>query len=325
MKKKNVAVVCGGYTGEKEVSINSAGTIINEIDKNLFIPYLIIIDEKSWTLEYENNRYLIDKNDFSVVLNNQKLTFDIVYNTIHGTPGEDGKLQGYFDMINIPYSGVNSYLSALTFNKSHCNIILNNLGFKTAQQILLNKNDNVDHHYIVDTLKLPLFIKPNGAGSSLGISKVYKTEDIEFALKKAFKESDDVLIETFIDGIELTCGVLTLNNKIIALPPTEIISEGDFFDYEAKYHGKSREVTPARISDKNLNTIQSIVKEIYKKLHFKGVIRIDFIIDEIKGPHIIEINTNPGMSPASIIPQQIKKSGYSVKEMITNILNDTSI
>lgn len=324
MKKKNVAVVCGGYTGEKEVSIKSAGTIMNEIDKDLFIPYLIIIDESNWTLKQEDCSYFIDKNDFSVTIDNKKIIFDIVYNTIHGTPGEDGKLQGYFDMINIPYSGVNSYLSALTFNKSHCNIILNNLGFNTAKQILLNKKEIIDHHYIVKKLNLPLFIKPNGAGSSLGISKVYNIKDIDNALEKAFKESEDVLIENFIDGIEVTCGVLMMDDKITPLPPTEIVSEGDFFDYDAKYHGKSQEITPARISDSDLNTIHTIVKDIYKKLNFNGVIRIDFIIDKIKGPHIIEINTNPGMSPASIIPQQIKKEGYTIKEMISNILSHTN-
>jgi D-alanine-D-alanine ligase len=322
MKKKNVAIVCGGFTGEKEVSIKSAGTIMNEIDKNTFNAFLIVIDEKEWVLKFENNNYPINKNDFSTIINNNKIKFDLVYNTTHGTPGEDGKLQGYFDLINIKYAGVNSYLSALTFNKSHCNIVLNDLGFQTANQVLLHKNDIVNNKVIIDKLGLPLFIKPNGSGSSLGISKIYNAEDISTGLEKAFKESNEALIENFIEGIEVTCGVLNLNGKTTPLLPTEIVPEGDFFDYDAKYLGKSKEITPARISKKETENIQHLVSEIYKKLNFKGVIRVDFIIDKLKGPYIIEINTNPGMSPASIIPQQIKKCGYTVTEMISNILNE---
>ncbi len=317
--RKRIAVVYGGYSGESVVSEKSARMIMDNIDTTKYEPVQVRVKEDGWWAELDGTSYAIDKNDFSFLLEGEKITFHKVFNIIHGTPGEDGLLQGYLEMLNIPHTSSETFTMSLTFNKAACNMYLKQHGFNCAQSMVLRKTDHYSVSDIVQRLGLPCFIKPNEGGSSIGISRVEDAQNIPQAIEKAFNESDVVILEEFISGREVTCGVITRNTKTLALPITEIISDHDFFDFQAKYEGKSQEITPADVDELTTAKVQQIATEVYSLLNAQGMIRIDFLLNE-KGPYIIEVNTVPGFSEASIIPQQAAAAGISKKELITILL-----
>jgi D-alanine-D-alanine ligase len=320
----NVALLAGGYTGEYEVSLNSAKNIADNLDAGKYKVYIIIINRDRWFYELESDRFDIDKNDFSLNLDGEKIKFDFAFITVHGTPGEDGKLQGYFDMIGIPYNTCDATTSAITMNKAYTKSIVNSIsGLHCARSVQLHKKDIHDIATIGASLKFPLFVKPNNGGSSVGMSKVYKISGLSDALNKAFKEDDQVLVEQFIQGREFSIGVARINGHIQVLPATEIISSKDFFDYEAKYTaGASQEITPADLSyDKNAE-IADIVTQVYMRLNCRGMVRIDFILLEANQDfYFIEVNTTPGQSAASLIPQQVRAAGMHLGEFYGSLID----
>lgn len=317
---KKIAVVAGGFSGEAAVSLRSASLVMNHIDRDEFEPYLVVISEKSWEVKIDDeSSEIIDRRDFSFMLKGIKNSFDGVFVIVHGEPGENGILQAYFDLINLPYTTGSVWNMSMTFNKAACNNYLSSFGFKTAKNIRLKKKDLYSSSEIVAHLGLPLFVKPNNGGSSIGMTKVLVKEGIHEAVNLAFSVDDEVILEEFMEGVELTCGVIEREGHVYALPITEIVAHNEFFDYEAKYQGKSEEITPARIMEKSKNEVQRISKELYELLNCKGMIRVDFIlIDEV--PHIIEINTVPGFSEQSIIPQQAECDGISKKDLISMVI-----
>ena len=319
MQKKNIAVIMGGYSSEYKISIKSGGVVYDNIDTALYNPYQIHIREDKWVFIGENGQeYDINRHDFSVQLIDSKISFDYVFNVIHGSPGEDGKILAYFDLLNIPYSSAPFYQMALTFNKRDCLSVAKNYGIKTATSVYLNQGDTYNKQQILEKVGIPCFVKPNNAGSSFGISKVNKSEEFEIALENAFKEDSEVLVESFLDGTEVSVGVIQYNNETIVLPITEIVSENDFFDYEAKYLGKSQEITPARISETQATNVSVAAKHLYKSLNMSGFSRSEFIFIDDE-PYFLEMNTVPGMTEASLLPQQAEIAGISMK----NLLSDT--
>ncbi len=322
MKKLNIAILAGGDSSESVISLQSAEQIRSQLDKQKYNAYTIFVKKDEWVVTSDLFcDTIVNKDDFSFKVEGQKIKFDFALIAIHGTPGEDGKLQAYFDLLDIPYSTSNLLTSAVTFNKYFCKAVLDYEDIKSAKAVLIRKNDDINESEIIKKCGLPCFVKPNAGGSSFGISKVKTKEELLPAIKLALKEDDEVIIEEFIPGTEVTCGVLNLNNKITALPVTEIVSENDFFDYDAKYNGKSKEITPARISKEQTEKVKSISQKIYKVLNCKGVVRIDYIISDEK-INFIEINTVPGMSGESIIPKQLKEYGMSVSEMYDYIIKE---
>ena len=303
---KKVAVIEGGYSKEKAISIKSAKTVFDNLDRTKFYPVRVLIDEKGWTAYDSEGRYSIDKNDFSFIKNGTKLNFEYAFIVIHGTPGEDGKLQGYLDMVGVPYNTSSAAIMALTFQKFHCNQFLKNFGINVPEALLIKSEDAVDERQIIDKVKLPCFVKPTDGGSSFGITKVKKESELLPAIKEAFSHGSEVIAEENIVGREVTCGVYRDRAGVQALPITEIISENEYFDYEAKYNGKSKEVTPADLEQETTDKIQSLTKEIYGILGMKGIVRMDYIINEGGIPFLIEINSIPGMSKESIVPQMAK-------------------
>jgi D-alanine-D-alanine ligase len=313
----NVAILCGGDSSEYEISLKSAQTVYNNLPKDKYNAFLVVCKNASWKV---NNNFEIDKTDFSFTNNSgNKIKFDFAYITIHGTPGEDGKMQGYFDMLNIPYNTPSQWASTVTFNKWTTTTLLKALGIKAAKSLLYYKNQSVDYTYIEKEIGIPCFVKPNAAGSSYGVSKVNSITDLPQAIANAFKESNEVMIEAFMQGREVTCGCFSDGNKIHALPVTEIISDNDFFDFDAKYNGKSKEITPAEIPAEIFNKVQETTKFIYRALNLKGVIRIDYILQNNE-PWVIEINTTPGLSPQSIIPQQVKAYRMNLSDFFDIII-----
>lgn len=303
--KKNIAIIAGGYSNELVVSMKSVETIYNHLSSEKYAKYKVIITETEWYGLVNEEKISIDKNDFSLTVNNQKITFDCAYITIHGTPGEDGKLQGYLDMLNIPYSTASQSASTLTFNKWNCNQVLLNNGIKCSKSIILrSKNYTYTPEYILNEIGLPCFVKPNDGGSSFGISKVTEAIKLSEAIENAFSQGKEVMIESFMAGSEVTCGAYKHNGKVFALPITEIVSKNDFFDFDAKYNGLSDEITPARISEEQTNEVKELTKHIYQLLDLSGIIRVDYILKN-NIPHVIEVNTTPGMSQQSLIPQQV--------------------
>ncbi|HEY9534721.1 MAG TPA: D-alanine--D-alanine ligase [Mucilaginibacter sp.] len=320
---KNIALLAGGFTGEYEVSLNSASNIANNLDKAKYKVYTILINRDRWFYEQGSERFDIDKNDFSLTINNQKIKFDFAFITIHGTPGEDGKMQGYLDMLNIPYNTCDVTTSAITMNKAYTKTIVHGIhGLNTAKSIRLLKKDGHDIATIASTLKFPLFIKPNNGGSSVGMSKVYTVAELPAAIEKAFHEDNEILIEEFIKGREFSIGIARLNGKITVLPATEIISKTEFFDYEAKYTaGASDEITPADISAAQNAQIAEIVTEVYLRLNCRGMARVDFILlDDTQDFYFIEINTTPGQSSASLIPQQVRAAGLNLPDFYAELI-----
>jgi D-alanine-D-alanine ligase len=321
--KKKIALVSGGYSKEDIVSFNSAKEIAKSIDASKYEVYQVLINRQKWVYISPNGEeYPIDKNDFSVIIESQKVIFDAVFITIHGTPGEDGKLQGYFDMIKMPYTTCNAFTSAMTFNKVATKRYLQALELKTAPYVFIRKGDSYDENKIVEKLGLPVFVKPNAGGSSFGVTKVKQTEDLKEAIEKAFEEDREVLIESFIDGTEVTCGLVKTKKHNIILPATEIVSKNEFFDYDAKYNGEADEITPARISSDEMRAVQDLSSLIYDAFDCFGILRIDYLMRENE-LYVIEINTVPGMSAASIVPQQAEAHGMTTTELFTIVLDAT--
>ena len=323
--KKNIALVTGGFSGEAVISYKSAATIDNNLDRERFNVYKIDINPKGWFYESpDGGKAEIDKNDFSLPLDGQRIRFDAVFIGMHGTPGEDGKLQGYFDTLKIPYTSCDAATSALTFNKRFTVAVAAFSGISVANSVILIKNAFQSPDEVAGKLKFPVFVKPNNGGSSIGMSKVTKMSDeLGSAIEKAFREDDQVLIEEFIEGREFTVGVFKTKGNIIVLPITEVISKKEFFDYEAKYGGASSEVTPAEIDEGVAHKIRDAAKKIYQAFNCRGVVRIDFIYNEqVKQPYMLEINSIPGQSEASIVPQQVLVMGWSLKEFYTKLVEE---
>jgi D-alanine-D-alanine ligase len=324
--KKNIALLAGGYSGEYVISIQTANTIQKNIDENLYNVYRIVVTRDGWWYEDEKgNKSAVDKNDFSITAGGAKVHFDAVFIAIHGTPGEDGRIQGYLDMLNIPYTTCNSIVSALTFNKSYCNKVVKAFNVVSiANSVHLIKNEPYSMGTILEELRLPVFVKPNESGSSLGVSKVKRVEELLPAIEKAFKEDNQVLIEEFIEGRELTIGVYRVNGHLKALPATEILSKNEFFDYEAKYTpGVTSEVTPANIDQTTREQLESKAMYIYRHLNCRGVVRMDFIMQKQTNKlFFLEVNTMPGQSENSIVPQQVRAAGLDLKDFYGALLED---
>jgi len=323
MSTKNIALVAGGFTGEYEVSINSAKNIAASLNAEKYKVYTILLVRDRWFYETDGGSVDVDKNDFSITLGGKKIKFDFAFITIHGTPGEDGKLQGYLDMLGVPYNTCDATTSAITMNKAYTKALVESIhGLHTARSLRLFERDMHDVAIVAASLKFPLFIKPNNGGSSVGMSKVYNPAGLPEALTKAFNEDSQILVEEFIKGREFSRGVARLHGKIVVLPATEIISFKDFFDYEAKYSaGASEEITPADLpADKN-DQIAEILTEIYLRLNCKGMVRIDFILlEDTLDFYFIEVNTTPGQSAASLIPQQVRAAGMDLGEFYGELI-----
>lgn len=319
--KKSVAVIYGGYSSESEISRKSAGVIFEHLDRELYDPYLVEITKSSWHVHHQGGVFPIDRNRFTFLMEEEEKAFDVAFITIHGTPGEDGKLQAYFDMTGIPYVNSNAFASSLSFNKWACNSFLRAFGISTAKAILIRRGETPNPIEIADELGFPCFVKPNDGGSSFGITKVKTLMEMPDAIAKAFGEGDEVVIESFIAGREITCGMYHNGETVIALPPTEIISNNEFFDYEAKYDGASQEITPADIPEGWAKMIQDTSKSIYRRLGLKGFARIDYMVSEGGIAYLIEVNTTPGFSEASIVPQQIEADGREIKTVLSEIIN----
>jgi D-alanine-D-alanine ligase len=323
--KPRIAFVTGGFSGEAKISYQSAIVIEKNIDKERFELYKIDMRIEGWFHELPNgDKIEVDKNDFSLLINEETITFDAVLIGIHGTPGEDGKLQGYLDLLHIPYTSCDCATSAITFNKRYTVAVAAASGIKVSRSVLLFKKNFQSPDELVKNLQFPVFVKPNNGGSSIGMSKVISpSEELGKAIEKAFKEDDQVLVEEFIRGREFTIGVFQAKGEIIALPITNVISKKDFFDYEAKYLGASEEVTPAEIDGTLAKKISSTAIKAYRIFNCKGVVRIDFIYnEEEEEPYMLEINTVPGQSEASIVPQQVKCMGWSMMEFYTALLEE---
>jgi D-alanine-D-alanine ligase len=319
--KKNIAIVAGGDQSEVVVSLKSAQGLYSFIDKEKYNLYIVILQANNWCVQLEEGKELpIDKNDFSFTRDGKKVTFDCAYITIHGIPGEDGKLQGYFEMIGMPYSCCNVLAAAITFNKFTCNNYLKSFGVKVADSALIRKGQKVDAQAVVDRLGLPCFIKPNVGGSSFGVTKVKNVAEVAGAVEKAFKEGDQVIIESFMQGTEITCGVYKTDKKEVAFPITEVVSHNEFFDFDAKYNGQVEEITPARLSSELTKRVQKLTLAIYDIIGCKGIVRIDYIITEGDVINLLEINTTPGMTATSFIPQQIKAAGLDIKDIMDDII-----
>ena len=325
--KKNIALVTGGFSGEAVISYKSAVTIDSNLDRNHFNVYKIDINREGWFYNLTDGRKLeVDKNDFSLQIDNQKIKFDAVFIGMHGTPGEDGKLQGYFDILKIPYTGCDAATSAITFNKRYAVAVAGMAGIAVAKSLMLIKNNFTSPEEIISHLNFPVFIKPNNGGSSIGMSKVDKISDeLGFAIEKAFKEDDQVLVEEMVKGREFTAGVFKTKGNIIVLPLTEVKAHDHktFFDFEAKYQGKSTETTPAEVEETVAENIRETAKKVYSIFNCRGVVRIDFIYNEAEQrPYMLEVNTIPGQSEASIVPQQVKAMGWSLKEFYTRLVEE---
>jgi D-alanine-D-alanine ligase len=320
--KKNIAIIMGGYSSEYEISLKSGQVVFETLDASKYNAYKVHIFKNKWVyVDANDNEYPIDKNDFSVTVNGNKTTFDCIFNAIHGTPGEDGYMQGYLELLNIPHTSCGMYQASLTFNKRDCLSTLKPYGIKTATSYYVNLGDTVNETAIVEKVGLPCFVKANKAGSSFGITKVYKKEDLKNALDVAFKEDDEVIIESFLDGIEVSVGVITYKGEVIVLPITEIVSNNDFFDYKAKYLGESQEITPARLSKTQEEKVNSVAKKVYEVLKMKGFSRSEYIFKDGE-PHLLEVNTVPGLTKASILPQQAAAAGISLVELFSNAIEE---
>jgi D-alanine-D-alanine ligase len=323
--KKKVALVTGGLSGEAQISYKSAITVNSNLDRNKFEVYQIDINPSGWWYTPENEApQKVNRDDFSITDGGVKINFDVVLLCIHGTPGEDGKLQGYFDMLGLPYTSCDAATSALTFNKRYTVAVAAFGGISVANSMHLFKHTPVSPENILSKLQLPVFVKPNNGGSSIGMSKVTTADALAPALEKAFKEDTQVLVEEFISGREFTIGVFKTKGALQVLPITEIETSNEFFDFEAKYQGKSVETTPALISETMQSQLEAAAKRVYEVLNCRGVVRVDFIYNEEKGlPYMLEVNTVPGQSAASVIPQQVKAMGMSLQEFYTSIVEES--
>lgn len=320
---KNIAIICGGNSGEFDISMQSGRVVEKHLDKNKYRGFLVVIRHTNWYFLSENDdKHNIDKADFSLTIDGEKIKFDGIFNAIHGTPGEDGKLQGYFDLLYIPYTSCGVASSGLSFNKFFCNRFVSSLGIQLADSVSLQKDDTYDQNKIFEQLGLPVFVKPAGSGSSVGISKVSKPGELKKAVQFAFKEDDRILIESFIDGRELTCGLIRKGKELIVFPITEIITENEFFDYEAKYTtDMANEITPADIPEEVELDVKTTSSFLYHQMDCKGFVRFDYILAE-DGLYFLEVNSIPGITEASILPQQAAAFGMSISELFNIALEE---
>lgn len=321
--KKNIAVVYGGDSSEYVVSVQSGKNVCQSIDQDLFKPWMVELRGLEWKIIVDGEKIAeVDKGDFSFSLDGQRIRFDYAYIIIHGTPGEDGILQGYFDLLKVPYSSCGVHASALTFNKFFCSNYLRNFGVPLAKSVLVKKGQSKDIRGLVNETGLPAFVKPNAGGSSFGVTKVKSVEALDAAIEKAWEENSDALVEEFIDGKEFTCGLVKLKDQEFIFPVTEVLPKNEFFDYEAKYtKGMTDEITPARISPELTRDIQQLASKIYDLCSCEGIVRIDFILKNGQF-YFLEVNTTPGMTATSFIPQQIAAMGKDLKAMLTLIIRD---
>lgn len=322
MKNRTIAIVAGGDSSELPVSLKSAQGINSFIDHSAYEVYIVEMVGLNWVVRVNDESLPIDKNDFSFTLKGEKVKFDFAYITIHGTPGENGLLQGYFEMQGIPYSSCDVFASALTFNKFACNQYLKGYGMRVSESLLLRKGNVISNDDVVGKIGLPCFIKPNAGGSSFGVTKVKREEEIQPAILKALKESDEVMIEAFMDGVEITCGCYKTKEKEVVFPITEVVTHNDFFDYDAKYNGQVDEITPARLSVELTDRVQKLTSAIYDILGCSGIIRVDFIITDKKMINLLEVNTTPGMTATSFIPQQVAAAGLTMQNVLKDIIEN---
>ena len=320
--KRTVAIIAGGDSSEHEVSMNSAKGIYSFIDKEKYNLYIVELSKKAWEAVLpDGTRSKIDKNDFSFMDGSNKVKPDFAYITIHGTPGENGILQGYFELLDIPYSTCDVLVSAMTFSKFTLNQYLKGFGIRVAESMLVNKRFGIEDKDVIEKIGLPCFIKPNASGSSFGVTKVKTAEQIQPALQAAFAESEDVMIEAFMDGIELANGCYKTKEKSVVFPITEVVSDNEFFDYNAKYKGEVTEITPARLSPELTDRVKKLTSAIYDILGCKGIVRIDYIITEGEKINMLEINTTPGMTSTSFITHQVRAAGLDIKDVMTDIID----
>ena len=320
--KKNIAIIMGGYSSEYKISLTSGNVVFESLDKTKYNAFRIHIFKDKWVyVDTNNDEYPVDKNDFSVALNGSKTTFDCVFNAIHGSPGEDGLMQGYFELLNMPQTSCNMYQAGVTFNKRDCLSVLKPYGIKTAESYFVNKGDVINEDDIIAKVGLPCFVKANKAGSSFGVSKAHTKADLQPSIDVAFKEDDEIIIESFLDGTEVSVGVITYRGEVKVLPITEIVSENDFFDYEAKYLGKSQEITPARLSKDEETKVNVLAKKVYEVLKMKGFSRSEYIFKNGE-PHLLEVNTVPGLTKASILPQQAAAAGISLAQLFDSAIEE---
>ena len=320
--KKNIAIIMGGYSSEYQISLKSGNVVFETLNPSKYSVYRIHIFKEKWVyVDADNIEHPIDKNDFSIIVNNKKITFDCVFNAIHGSPGEDGYMQAYFHLLKLPQTSCNMYQASVTFNKRDCLSILKPYGIKTAESFYLNLGDTINEEAIIDKVGLPCFVKANKAGSSFGVTKVKKKDDLQDAIAIAFKEDDEIIIESFLDGIEVSVGVIKYKGKTKVLPITEIVSENDFFDYEAKYLGKSQEITPARLTKLQEDQVAALAKKVYNALKLTGFSRSEFIFKNDE-PYLLEVNTVPGLTKESILPQQAAVAGISLEMLFDNAIEE---
>ena len=317
--QKNIAIVMGGYSSEAEISLKSGDVVYNSLDANKYALYKVYIFKDRWFVKLDTQEYKIDKDDFSFVKKDIKVNFDCVFNAIHGNPGENGALVAYFDLLGIKHTSAPFYQMSLTFNKRDTLSVIKEYGIQTANSYYMHQRDKINTVNIIEKVGLPCFVKPNRSGSSFGISKVYKEENLEDAIMNACKEDEEILIESFLDGKEVSVGIIEYQGKIEVLPITEIVSDNDFFDYEAKYKGKSQEITPARISDVEKKKVINTARKVYRVLNMSGFSRSEFIL--VNGePYFLEINTVPGMTEESLLPQQAKEASISLTDLFDNAI-----
>ena len=315
-----VGIIMGGYSSEYAISITSGNVVFQNLDRQKFEPYRLLILKDRWVyLDEQNHEFPIDKGDFSVNYYGKKIVFDVVFNAIHGTPGEDGLMQAYFELLKIPQTSCSYYQAALTFNKRDLLSVLNAFGIPSAKSYYLNQGDPIDLQKIIDKVGLPCFVKPNRSGSSFGISKVHEIDHLNQAIEKAYIEDHEIIIESYLKGMEVSVGVINYQGKTTVLPITEIVSENDFFDYEAKYLGKSKEITPARIDETTQIKIEQIARKAYDVLQMRGFSRSEFILVEGE-PFMLEMNTIPGLTNESLLPQQAQAAGISLAELFENAI-----
>lgn len=327
--KRTIAIVCGGDSSEHDVSLRSAQGLYSFFDKDRYNVYVVDVKGTDWHVNLADGSIaVIDKNDFSFMENGKMRLFDYAYITIHGTPGENGIMQGYFDLINMPYSTSSVLVEAMTFNKYVLNNYLRGFGVNVAPSILIRRGEEetLDEQWVMDEIGMPCFVKPSADGSSFGVSKVKNIDQLAPALRLAFMESDEVMIESFMEGTEISIGVYKTREKSVVLPATEVVTSNEFFDYDAKYNGQVQEITPARLSDDVARKVADETSRIYDLLHANGILRIDYIIgkDENGGDKImmLEVNTTPGMTATSFIPQQVRAAGLDIKDVLTDIVEN---
>lgn len=320
MNRKKIAIAMGGYSSEHEISLQSGDLVYQHLDREKYEVYRLHIFKAKWyVLTEDGQKFSLNKREFSTDIKGKRVEFDCVFNIIHGPPGENGILQAYLETLGIPQTASNFYPAALTFNKRDCISVIQDYGFKTAKNHRLRKGESIDEDAILKKIGLPCFVKANRGGSSFGVSKVKEKPELQKAIAHSFNQDDEVIIESFLEGTEVDVGIIHYQNKVQVLPVTEIVPQNEFFDYRAKYFGESQEITPARISEGQTRAVQNQAKQIFELLNLKGFVRVEFIFHHGE-PHFLEVNTCPGISPASIVPQQLEAAGISPKEFFTDVV-----